>query len=131
LSENYPPLVPPQKQQLDTAKIKRLMVAAAAMATELRPITEDEDTSLDPKNKLVAKLSLSLFDALEAVIESGIMPLSSTAQTAGNRPALRSVSGAGASGGGLKVPPPPPPKPALPAGLKELREGLERADRGV
>jgi hypothetical protein len=118
LSAEYPPLVPPPRLSLDTGKIKRLMVAAAATATELRPVlTED---GVDPKTMQIAKLSISLFDTLEAVIEAGILPLSSTA---------RKNSHVGAGEGAAKIAPPPPPKPAMPTGLKELREGLERAEK--
>jgi hypothetical protein len=113
LSEDYPPLQMPQRQKLDTEKIKRLMVGATAMANDLRPTLTEEN--VDPKTMMIAKLSIALFDAVTAVIECGVVPLSSTANGRGE--------------GGFKVPPPPPPKPAAPAGLKELREGLEKADR--
>jgi hypothetical protein len=53
------------------------------------------------------------------MIECGIMPLTSSA----------SCRSAGGAGTGEKIAPIPPPKPAAPAGLKELREGLEKADR--
>jgi hypothetical protein len=120
LSEAYPPLTPPPGVKLDAAKIQGLLVAATSAARELRPITTDENA--DPKLVQVAKLSLAVFDAVEAVIECGIMPLSGAA-------ARRSGNGLGTETGGNKAPPVPPPKPAAPAGMKELREGLDKADR--
>jgi hypothetical protein len=98
LSADYPPLVPPQKQTLDTGKIKKLMVVAAAAATELRPLTSEGDENIDPKTMLVAKLSVALFDAVEAVIEAGILPLSSTASHL-SFSRMNSAGGAGRSCG--------------------------------
>jgi hypothetical protein len=126
LSESYPPLTAPQRPKLDTEKVKRLMVAAAAAAAgDLRKVKDNEEEmeNMDPKSKVIINLSLALFDAVEAVVEAGIIPLS------GNVAGGRDAAGSGTGMGGTKVPPIPPPKPAAPAGVKELREGLEKADR--
>jgi hypothetical protein len=96
------------------------MVAATAAAGELRPMIADDNDTLDPNTKKVAKLSIAIMDALNAVIECGVVPLSNTAG--------RSFQYSVAENGVMKVPP-PPPKPSSPTGLKELREGLDRADR--
>jgi hypothetical protein len=120
LSEAYPPLTPPPGIKLDAAKIQSLLVVATSAARELRPISTDENA--DPKLVQVAKLSLAVFDAVEAVIECGIMPLSGAA-------ARRAGNGLNTGTGGNKLPPVPPPKPAAPAGMKKLREGLDKADR--
>jgi hypothetical protein len=118
LSESYPPLVAPQRQKIDTVKIKGLMVAATSAAESLRPMVTDEN--MDPKMQMIAKLSLAVFDAVEAVIECGVVPLSSAAiSRPGNNPVVF----------GEKTPPIPPPKPVQPPGLKELKEGLEKAER--
>jgi hypothetical protein len=121
LAEEYPPLTAPQRPKLDTVKITGLMVAATAAAGELRPMIADDNDTLDPNTKKVAKLSIAIMDALNAVIECGVVPLSNTAG--------RSFQYSVAEDGVMKVPPPPPPKPSSPTGLKELREGLDRADR--
>jgi hypothetical protein len=92
--------VPPQKQTLDTGKIKKLMVVAASAATELRLLTSEEN--VDHKTMVVAKLSVALFDGVEAVIEAGILPLSSTASHL-SFSRINSAGGAGEGAG--KVPP--------------------------
>jgi hypothetical protein len=119
LSEAYPPLTPPQRPKIDIVKVQGLMVAATSAAGVLRPMIVEE-SEIDPKTLAVAKLSLALCDAFEALVECGIMPLSSNTVS-------RSSGGGGT--GGERMAPVPPPKPVAPAGLKELREGLEKADR--
>jgi hypothetical protein len=55
-------------------------------------------------------------DALEAIVECRVIPLSTATRGGGDA-------------GGAKVPPVLPPKPSAPAGLKELKEALEKAEK--
>jgi hypothetical protein len=87
------------------------MVLAAGVASKgVRDMVDDPN--VDPKTKAFGTLSLALYDALEAILESGLVPLSGAASRAINNAKQ-----------------PPPPKPVIPAGLKELREGLEKAEK--
>jgi hypothetical protein len=74
-----------------------------------------DDPNLDDRTRLLAKLNVALLDVVEAVLESGLVPLANNGihnqQKKNNEP------------------PPTAPKPALQAGVRELREGLERAEK--
>jgi hypothetical protein len=118
LSVDYPPLIPPQKMGLDLEKVKGMIVAAGSAAEEVRAMVEDPD--LDPKVKLLSKLTLSILDALGAAVESGIAPISGAA--------LGKSGGRGRSGAGGNAPPVPERPQPIP-GQNELKEGLAKADR--
>jgi hypothetical protein len=75
-SVEYPPLNPPERPLLDMEKVKGLMVSAGSAAEEVRPLLEDP--AIDPKIKNLGKLTLCILDALGAVIESGLAPMSAT-----------------------------------------------------
>jgi hypothetical protein len=111
LSEPYPPLQTPGKPKLDLAVIKDLVVAAGVAGGEVRTMLEDQN--LDSKIKIFGNLSLALLAAVEALLESGFVPL----------------AGGGSTNQNKNAPPPPHTKPTPVPGLKELREGLEKADR--
>jgi hypothetical protein len=113
-SVEYPPLNPPERPQLDIEKVKGLMVSAGSAAEEVRPLLDDPDT--DPKIKNLGRLTLSILDALGAVIESGLAPMSATGIFIG-----------GVGKGGATAPP-VPTKPMVAPGTKELRESMARAD---
>ncbi len=113
LSSNYPPLVPPPKSKLDLGKIGELMVAANALGSDVKKIAEDPGT--DTVAKTICNMNLSLLAIVSALLEDGLAPLAAGARTGAGFP--------GRSG------PAAPPKPAAAPGLKELREGLERAER--
>jgi hypothetical protein len=113
-SVEYPPLNPPEKPQLDIEKVKGLMVTAGSAAVEIRPLLDDPAT--DPKFKNLGILALSILDALGAVIESGLAPMSASGIFKG-----------GAGRGGTTAPP-VPAKPQAAPGTKELRESMIKAD---
>jgi hypothetical protein len=113
LSEEYPPTVFPEKKRFDLSVVKEMVLAAGVASKPVRDMLDAPD--LDPKMKAFATLNIALYDALEAVLESGLAPISGTASRG--------------SFAGRQQPPPPPPKPVAPPGLKELREGLEKAEK--
>jgi hypothetical protein len=94
---------------VDLSVVRDLVVAARVAGNGAEGLLDEPD--IDPKLKAFGSLSIALLKALEAILESGLGPLSGVAARASARP------------------PQPPPKPTPPAGLKELREGLEKADR--
>jgi hypothetical protein len=127
LSADFPPLSMPQRPGFDLDKVKGLMVVAGAAAEEVRPFMEDPNT--DPKLIAFAKLNFAVLDALNAVVDCGIAPLS-----AGAGGASMNLSGTGSGAGNRNLfenrkAPATAPKPAAAPGLKELKEGLEKADK--
>jgi hypothetical protein len=119
LSADYPPLTTPQRPTVDLGKVKGLMVAAASAAVEVRPMLDDPN--LDSKVLLLGKLTLAILDTLGAAVESGLEPISAAANSRAN--------GRGGAGNGGTMAPPIPAKTTPTPGLKELKEGLARADR--
>jgi hypothetical protein len=114
LGHDYPPLSGPPKPKLDLSVVKDLVVAAGVAGGEIRSMLEDQN--IDEKTKAMGGLGLALLAAVEALLESGLVPLSGNAREAPARTAK----------------PPPPPaavKPTPPPGAKELSEGIEKADR--
>jgi hypothetical protein len=112
LSVPYPPPVFPEKPQLDLGEIKTLLVAATAAGEEVAPILNEPET--DPKIKAFANLGMALLGLVEKIVENGLVPM------AGGQP----TTAAGTTP--LKQGPPPPPK--VSAGVRELKECLEKAD---
>jgi hypothetical protein len=119
LSEDYPPLTRPQRPELDLTKVKGLVVEAGTAAENVREMLKDDN--LDPKVKSLALLSIAIVEALSAAVEDGLVPVSTAAP--GNSKGL-----AGATLDGGKFPPPTAAKPTVAPGLRELKEGLQKAD---
>jgi hypothetical protein len=111
LGESYPPLSGPAKPKLDLSVMKDLVVAAGVAGGEVRAILEDP--GVDEKMRAFGNLNLALLAVVEAMLESGFVPM----------------SGVASPGAGQKTVPVPPAKPDPVPGAKELREGLEKADR--
>ena len=118
-SEAYPPLHPPAKPSLNIPVIRELVVAATA-AGEIRDLLDDAEA--DPKMKSIGKLTLALLSVAEAMLEGGFVPLSSSGSRDQTTLAPRR-RGSTASPLPILLPKP------MPAGLKELKEGLERAEK--
>ena len=119
-SEVYPPLSAPGKPTFNIPVIRELVISASSAGRDIRDLLEDQDT--DPKIKSLGKITLSLLAVVEAMLEGGFVPLSSMA--VGSQKTLAP----GRRGSTAGTPPIPPPKPS-PAGLKELQESLERAEK--
>jgi hypothetical protein len=111
LSQQFPPLQHPEKPGLDVTKIKEMLVAATNASADVRSWTEEPEC--DPKVKACGKLALALLDAVEALVEHGVVP---------------ATSGRGGGGGG-RAPAPRQPAPTPIPGAAELKECLEKADK--
>jgi hypothetical protein len=120
-NEQYPPLEPPQRLPFNADKIKEMVLAAATMAVDVKTVLADPAT--DPKLKTFGLFAITLLDALTAITDDGLLPL---AAGSGGR---QGRGGFFAGGGGMTGPPPVPAKPPQPAGLRELKDGLDKADK--
>jgi hypothetical protein len=110
LGAPYPPVQNPEKPRVDLSVVRSLVVAARVAGNNAKKVLEEPDT--DPKLKAFGSFSIALLEALEAILESGLGPLSGVppgSPLGVRRRRRRSLH--------------PPP------GLKGLREGLEKADR--
>jgi hypothetical protein len=76
LGAQYPPLVPPAKPKVDLSVVRGLVVAAGAARVDVRGMIDDPN--IDEKTRFLAKMNIALLDAVEAVLESGLFPLSMT-----------------------------------------------------
>jgi hypothetical protein len=119
-SAPYPPLTAPSRPSLDLGEVKTLLVAATAAGEEVRPLLDCADT--DPKLKAFGALAISLLGVVAGIVEKGLVPISGSV----SGPVLGSGGQLSGAGSRSVVPPPTMPKSM---GLKELREGLEKADR--
>jgi hypothetical protein len=90
LSQDGAPTVLPGQLKLDTVKIRGLMVKANETTSAIR--TRISDSSAPPEFLELARSSIALLDLVSAVVEEGILPLSSSiaspsfAAVAGSRP---------------------------------------------
>jgi hypothetical protein len=73
-SRTRPSLTPP-KPKLDLSIAKDLVVAAGVAGGEVRAMLDDP--ALDPKSRVLGNASLAILSAVEALLESGLVPLSS------------------------------------------------------
>jgi len=109
LTRDYPPLIFPEKQSVDTDAVSALMVDAAEAASGIREKLESPNTGEDVKE--VAMFGLRMFDLLSCMWERVV------------RPAVAS----GPQGGLSAKAPKPPPKPD--AGRKELMDVLLKSEK--
>ncbi len=100
------PPVMPNRPTLDLPAIQALLVEATSQVASMRDMLDDP--SLDEKHKQLAKLTISLFNVIEAVVEKGIAPSTSAPMNARN---------------------PTKTQPNQVPGKKELREALLTADK--
>jgi hypothetical protein len=121
INAQYPPLEPPQRPVFRSDKIKEMLATAVALSADVRAVLEDPET--DPKIKTFGLLSIGIIDALSTIVEDGVLPLAAGG-TGG-----RQVKNFGPSNGGGLAGPPVPAKPQPPNGVRELREGLDKADK--
>jgi hypothetical protein len=121
LSQQFPPLEPPEHQSLDLSSIKSLLVAATALSSDVIPLCDGDDT-LDSV-RAVGQLCIALLRVVEGMVEKGLVPLSSCPPqpTAGRGYAATARQQ-------LNAAPPLSPRPLAP-GREELQEALEKADK--
>ena len=120
LTNDFPPVVQPDRPAVDVAAIKTILVEATTMAENLRPLLDREEISQDSKS--IVNMMLTLVGLVSTVVEKGIEPIS--AVVVGNG-ATTSRSFANAARR-LANPPPVSLKPI--PGKKELGEALKRAE---
>jgi hypothetical protein len=115
LSRDAAPAVLPSQLKLDTSKIRGLMVKANEAASAIR--TRISDSSAPPEFVELAMSSIALLDLVNAVVEEGILPLSSSAAS----PSFAAVAGSRPNN--------IPVKPRPEQGTAELRAALVAAEK--
>jgi hypothetical protein len=113
-ASNAPPTVP----RLDVGKVRALMVKANAMAPAIRALSGGD--SVAPEVGELAGFSILLLDLLNAVVEDGIMPITSP-------PSATYASVAGGSQPTMRAPSVPRVEP----GTAELRAALAAAEKSA
>jgi hypothetical protein len=112
-SQQYPPLQHPERPGLDVKRIRELMVIANATSTDVRAWVQEPDC--EPKVKAVGNLALALLYAVDALVENGIVPV---------------TSGRGGGGGARAIGTPRQSDIVRPVpGEAELKACLEAADK--
>jgi hypothetical protein len=114
LSRDAAPAVLPNQLKLDTGKIRGLMVKANEAASAIR--TRISDSSAPPEFVELAMSSIALLDLVSAVVEEGILPLSSSIAS----PSFAAVAGSRPNN--------VPAKPRPEQGTAELRAALIAAE---
>ncbi len=66
---------------MDPGEIKTLLVAASAISAEVIPVLDGPDAP--PEFKKIATMLLSFMALMEAVVEKGIVPLATAANSGG------------------------------------------------
>jgi len=120
LTNDFPPVAPPDRPAVDVASIKTVLVEATAMAENLKPLLGREDVSTD--SKAIVSMLVTLVNLVGTVVEKGIEPISSVVVGV-NATSSRSFAMAA-----RKIANPP----HLPAknvpGKKELVEALKKSE---
>jgi hypothetical protein len=116
LSRDAAPPVLPGQLKLDTVKIRGLMVRANETATAIR--TRISDSSAPPEFLELARSIIALLDLVSAVVEEGILPLSSSIAS----PTFAAVAGSRPNNN-------VPAKPRPEQGTAELKAALVAADK--
>jgi hypothetical protein len=120
LNARYPPLTLPDRPAADISSIQELLVAAVEIGNEVKSKANDENKSEDWK--LLARMQLSVLAVLEAVVEKGVVPIS-TGQENAQKAIEKNLAEAIANHEK------PHDDSEIVKGEKELREALERADK--
>ena len=120
LTNDFPPVAPPEKQHVDVASIKGVLVEATAMAEKLKPILQRED--LPDESRAIVSMLVSLVDLVGAVVEKGIEPISAAVVGGG------SVAGRGFASAARRLANPTPRRDPHDIHRKELVEALKRSD---
>ena len=121
---DFPPLRPPSPPTIDVSSIKELMVVAAKMCGDLKPLLENVENETDKPASIMIRSAIALYSVVEAIVEKAIVPLCGSAPPSSSGAGM--AQGSGAATGGARGPPTPLPKPT---GERELREAMEKADR--
>ena len=120
LTNDFPPVAPPDRPAVDVASIKTVLVEATAMAENLKPLLGREDVSTD--SKAIVSMLVTLVNLVGTVVEKGIEPISSIVVGV-NATSSRSFAMAARK---IANPPQLPPKNV--PGKKELVEALNKSE---
>jgi hypothetical protein len=118
LSRDATTAVPPTALKLDIGKIRALMVRANESATAIRARLADGCGSAESRE--LADSSIALLELVNAVVEEGIIPLSSS-----------STASPGSAAAAARAPPTAPVKPKVEPGTAELRAALTAAEKSA
>ena len=75
LSADFPSLRTPAHPTLDVGAIKELMVTAAKLCGDLKPLMENTENEIDKPTAIILKSTMALYSVVEAIVEKAIMPL--------------------------------------------------------
>jgi hypothetical protein len=120
LNARYLPLTLPDRPSADINSIQELLVTAVEIGNEVKSKANDENKSEDWK--LLARMQLSLLAVLEAVVEKGVVPIST-----GQENAQKAIEKNFAEAAAIHDQQQNDHEEVK--GEKELREALERADK--
>lgn len=111
LTRDFPPLIFPDRQNVDLGAVSSLLVGAAGAVAAVRD--KLSDPGINPDTKVIGEFALNLFHLVEVLWEKVVRPAAAA-------PSANFVHGGRAA-------PAPPPKPD--GGKRELREALAKSDR--
>ena len=120
LTNDFPPVAPPERPAVDVASIKTILVEATSMAENLKPLLAREDMPME--SKAIVSMLVTLVNLVGAVVEKGIEPIS-TAVVGGGAATSRGFASAA-----RRLANPAPQLPKFVEGRRELVEALNRSE---
>ena len=120
LTNDYPPIVPPDRPAVDVASIKTVLVEATTMAENLRPILDRDDIPQD--SKAIVAMLVTLVNLVGAVVEKGVEPLSAAVVGSG------ATTSRGFANAARRIANPTHQTNRFVPGRKELAEALKKSD---
>jgi len=120
LTNDFPPIVQPDRPAVDVASIKGILVEATAMAESLKPVLEREDLPAD--SRAIVSMLVTLVNLVGAVVEKGIEPISAAVVGSG------ATTSRGFASAARRLANPPPSVPVPAPGRRELVEALKRSE---
>jgi len=120
LTNDFPPVVQPDRPAVDVASIKGILVEATAMAESLKPVLEREDLPAD--SRAIVSMLVTLVNLVGAVVEKGIEPISAAVVGSG------ATTSRGFASAARRLANPPPSVPVPAPGRRELVEALKRSE---
>ena len=120
LTNDFPPVAPPERPAVDVANIKSVLVEATTMAEGLRPVLDRED--LPQESRAIVTMLITLVKLVGTVVEKGIEPISATVVGCGATTSRNFAQAA------RRMANPAAQQQKNLAGQKELVDALNRAD---
>jgi len=120
LTNDFPPVAPPDRPAVDVASIKTVLVEATSMAERLRPMMDREEVSQD--SKAIVSMLLTLVGLVGTMVEKGIEPISAVMVGSGATTSRSFANAARRLANPVHVP------PKIVPGKKELADALKRSE---